>query len=187
MGAALAHPVADLFGLLEQLGPQRYGLERVSQLDHALQCAHLAESCGADDALVAAALLHDIGHLLQQDLHQAAGEDHAVVGARHLAQWFGAGVVEPVRLHAQAKRYLVAVEPTYFGGLSGASRRSLRWQGGAMTPSEADAFRALPFAQDALSLRRWDDLAKEPGIRVPPLAHYRGLVDDLLDGRHSQR
>lgn len=162
-------------------GAALYGLEAVSQLEHALQCAHLAELSGAPDALVAAALLHDVGHLLQDDQHRPPREDHAAVGARFLAGHFGPAVVEPVRLHAGAKRWLLTTEPFYEQRLSDASRRSLRWQGHRMTEAEASRFLAEPFALDAITLRRWDDRAKERGRKVPPLLYYRTLLDDLLD------
>jgi predicted HD phosphohydrolase len=165
----------------ESQGAAQYGLEAVSQLEHALQCAHLAELSGAPDALVAAALLHDVGHLLQDDAHRPPQEDHAAVGSRILGGHFGPAVVEPVRLHAEAKRWLLTTEPFYEQRLSAASRRSLRWQGHRMTEAEAGRFLAESFALDAISLRRWDDRAKEPGRKVPPLLHYRALLDDLLD------
>jgi phosphonate degradation associated HDIG domain protein len=174
--------IDELFERLGSLGSQRYGLEPVSQLEHALQCAHLAQSEGAHDELIGAALLHDIGHLMQDDLHEAAPEDHAVVGAALLSTWFGPALAEPVSLHAQAKRYLVATEPTYYSGLSVASRRSLRWQGGAMTPEQAEAFCRHPYAKYALRLRVWDDRAKDRGAVVPRLNHYRTLLERLLAG-----
>lgn len=180
MGARLPNGAVEaLIELYEQLGAERYGLEPMSQLAHALQCARLAEIAKASDALIAAALLHDVGHLLQNDLHDAPREDHAVVGARHLAQWFDTAVTEPIRLHAEAKRYLVTTDPLYFHVLSTASRRSLKWQGGAMNVDEAQAFFLTPYAHDAVSLRRWDDRAKEPELVIPPIAHYRALLERL--------
>lgn len=173
---------ADLLEWLLVNGESRYGIEAVSQLQHALQCAHLAEISGAADTLIAACLLHDVGHLIQNDLHDAPKEDHALVGARFLAQWFDAPVTEPVRQHADAKRFLVAYDPLYFGTLSPASRRSLQWQGGAMMPAEMEAFINQPYARDALALRRWDDRAKDPAAIVPPPAHYRELLDALTPG-----
>ena len=180
MGARDAHdPVAALVDLYTRLGAERYGMEAISQLAHALQCARLAELAGAGDALIAAALLHDVGHLLQNDLHDAPREDHSVVGARHLSQWFGDDVTAPIRLHAEAKRYLVGTDPLYFHGLSVASRRSLKWQGGAMDEAAARHFMQQPYARDAVALRRWDDRAKEPELATPPFGHYRSLLEDL--------
>lgn len=170
---------SDLLEWLLVNGGSRYGIEAVSELQHALQCAHLAEISGAADTLIAACLLHDVGRLIQSDLHDAPREDHAVVGARFLAQWFDPPVIEPVRLHADAKRFLVTYDPLYFGTLSQASKRSLQWQGGAMTPAEMEAFINQPYARDALTLRRWDDRAKDPAAVVPPLSHYRDLLDCL--------
>jgi predicted HD phosphohydrolase len=172
--------VDTLFARYARLGAQRYGREAVSQLAHALQAAHLAEMAAASDALIAAALLHDLGHLLQEDMHEAPREDHATVGARHLERWFAPEVTEPIRLHAQAKRYLIATEPGYYDGLTPASRHSLNWQGAALTEVEQRRFLAQPFAREAVELRLWDDRAKDAGAQPPPLAHYRSLLEELL-------
>ena len=130
--------------------------------EHMLQAGALAEAAGARGALVAAALLHDIGHLLGED------EDrHGEAGANWLSQWFGDAVTEPVRLHVAAKRYLCAVEPGYFGLLSAESVRTLSLQGGPMTAAEVAAFEALPFSRDAVAVRRWDDQAKDPAVTAP--------------------
>jgi gamma-butyrobetaine dioxygenase len=174
------HVVDALLARYARLGSQRYGGEAVSQLAHALQTAHLAEMAAASDGLIAAALLHDLGHLLQHDLHEAPSEDHAALGARHLAQWFPPELTEPIRLHAQAKRYLLATEPGYYERLSAASRHSLGWQGAALTELEQRRFLTQPFAREAVELRLWDDRAKDPAAQPPPLAHYRTLLEDLL-------
>lgn len=168
-GAPITDIVGHLSELYARLGTERYGLEAMSQTSHALQCAVQAERAGANPSLVAAALLHDVGHLLQDDLHQAPREDHAAVGARWLSSWFGPDVTEPVRLHADAKRYLVTTVPAYRAGLSAASERSLQWQGGAMDPSEARAFVEVPWAADAIALRQWDDAAKST---LPPAMSF---------------
>lgn len=154
-----------LLALLERGRSLRYAGEPVSQWEHALQTAALALQAGASDALVAAALLHDIGHLVGDvgGTPTLAGRDdrHEVVAARQLASLFGADVTEPVRLHVEAKRWLVANTAGYAERLSQDSVRSLALQGGAMSAQESAAFRALPHAADALRLRAWDDLAKD--------------------------
>lgn len=143
--------------------------------EHMLQAGALAEAAGAEGALVAAALLHDTGHLLGED------EDrHAEAGANWLRQWFGAAVTEPVRLHVPAKRYLCAADAEYFGLLSAESVRTLSLQGGPMTPAEAAAFGALPFSRDAVSVRRWDDQAKDPAVTAPRFAHFAPLLEALV-------
>ncbi len=161
--------------------------EDVNALEHALQCAHLAELAGASDALVAAALLHDIGHFEVDDtagIRDNIGDDiddrHEDRAARWLHPIFGAAVAEPVRLHVSAKRCLVAIDPHYAECLSPASVHSLALQGGAMTREEAAAFQAQPHADDALQLRRWDESAKLAGRLTPPLAHYLGVLANLL-------
>ena len=144
---------------------------------HMLQAGALAEAAGAERALVAAALLHDIGHLLGEDEDE---ERHGETGARWLSQWFGAAVTEPVRLHVPAKRYLCGADAEYFGLLSAESVRTLALQGGPMTEAEASEFEALTYANDAVAVRRWDDQAKDPSADVPDFDHYRPLLESLL-------
>jgi gamma-butyrobetaine dioxygenase len=144
--------------------------------DHMLQAGALAEAAGVGIALVAAALLHDIGHLLGE----VDDDRHGEVGAQWLSQWFGGAVTEPVRLHVPAKRYLCATDASYFGLLSAESVRTLSLQGGLMTADEVAAFEALPHAQDAVAVRRWDDLAKDPAVTAPRFAHFAPLLGALL-------
>jgi [1-hydroxy-2-(trimethylamino)ethyl]phosphonate dioxygenase len=173
--------LADLiFTLFERRGADAYSGEAVTQEAHALQSAALAEAAGADEPLVIAALLHDIGHLVHD-----AGEDvaargvdarHEAIGAVRLAQHFGPDVVEPVRLHVPAKRYLCATDPAYYATLSPASKHSLALQGGPFDAAGAAEFAALPHAEDAVRLRRWDDLAKRPDARTRALSEYRDML-----------
>lgn len=157
--------------------------ESVNALEHALQCAQLAEWAQAGDELVAAALLHDLGHFVEGRLARDDLDDaHEMRAVPLLREAFGAAVVEPVRLHVQAKRFLVAVDPGYAATLSPASRHSLALQGGAMSPGECQLFETLPHAGQAVSLRRWDDLAKQPGKKTPPLAYYLPLLRELQGG-----
>ena len=160
-------------------GKDHYG-EGVSQEEHALQAAWLAERQGAPATLVAAALLHDIGHLLHELPEDIADQNvdtqHESLGSAWLSQHFGPAVSEPVRLHVAAKRYLCAVEPGYRAALSAASEQSLMLQGGPFDAAAAAAFRAQPGAADAIALRRWDDEAKANGLATPDLAHFRNFV-----------
>jgi len=165
--------LSDMVG---QNGSALYGGEAVTQLQHALQCAQLAEEDGASPALITAALLHDVGHLLEGDFEDAPehGEDrrHEELGDAFLSKWFGPEVTEPVRLHVAAKRYLCAVEPGYFDALSPMSKHTLMLQGGPMSDAEIAEFEASPHAKDAVRLRRWDDLGKDPETRTASLAHF---------------
>lgn len=157
--------------------------EPVTALAHALQCAQLAEWAQAGDSLVAAALLHDIGHFIEAPLMSDAVDDvHEMRAVPFLSQAFGPAVVEPVRLHVQAKRYLVATDLQYLGNLSAASVHSLHLQGGPMCRDEVLLFEGLPYAVEAVALRRWDDLAKRPRGRASTLAHYRPLLRGLVQG-----
>jgi len=172
--------LSTLATLLEQKGRKQYGLDNVTQLQHALQAATLAEAGGGGDALIAAALLHDIGHMVHglDGNPAAAGIDdrHEELGQRWLARWFGPEVTEPVRMHVAAKRYLCATEPDYFARLSPDSVRSLVLQGGPMSPEEATAFRATPHADAAIRLRRYDEAAKRSDAETPPVSHFLPYV-----------
>ena len=178
-------PTADtIIELFERRGPAEYGGESVSQLEHALQCAALAQAAGSSDELVAAALLHDVGHLLH-DLGEDAAERgvddvHERLGAEWLAAHTPPAVVEPVRLHVAAKRYLCAVNSAYYDRLSEGSRVSLQLQGGPMSPPEVEAFRRLPYWKEAAQLRQWDDGAKTPGAPTPTLENLRGVLEKAL-------
>lgn len=179
--------LARLEELLEHKADGLYGLEAITQKQHALQGATLAERQGASDALVVATLLHDIGHLVH-DLGENPAADgiddlHEALGAAVLAKWFGPEVSEPVRLHVAAKRYLVAVEPDYAAKLAPDSVLSLSLQGGPMSPDEVAAFRALPHAEAAIALRRLDEAAKDPAMETPPVRHFLPVIARCLAGR----
>jgi phosphonate degradation associated HDIG domain protein len=176
--------LAELTDLFTRLGDLRYG-EDVSQMEHALQTAHHAKLDDAPPSLVAAALLHDVGHLLQKIGEDAADQGvdtrHEHISAGYLARAFGPEVTEPIRLHVAAKRYRVAIDPAYLERLSRASLQSLALQGGPMTPAEVDAFLADPWAQSALRLRQYDEAGKAPDADVAGFASYHGLLRALID------
>ena len=169
--------VEVILHLFAKKGAAAYHGEDVSQEEHALQAAELAQRESAPDRLVAAALLHDLGHLLDgqdEDLAERGLDGcHEEAGCAWLSRHFGPEVTEPIRLHVDAKRYLCAVDPSYLAGLSPASRLSLELQGGPMTLAEIAEFEGNPFFRDAVRLRHWDDTAKVPGLPVPGPSHYR--------------
>ncbi|WP_426571155.1 HD domain-containing protein [Aquihabitans sp. McL0605] len=180
-----AASVADVLALFDGWASDPYD-EEVSQLDHALQTAALAVADGATDELVAAALLHDVGHLLDlrdrnhhdhRDLDDAVDLHHEARGARWLAPVFPPAVTGPIALHVAAKRYRCAVEPTYHQGLSAGSTASLERQGGPMAADEVAAFEKRPTHLDAVRLRAWDDGGKVDGLAIPPLATYVPLLE----------
>ncbi len=183
--------VNKIIELFTRHGARAYHGENVSQTEHALQAADLAVRDGAPDPLVVAALLHDVGHLLEGQDEDLA--DHGVDGFHELAayQWLakdlGQEVLEPIRLHVEAKRYLCAVDSHYLESLSPASRRSLELQGGPMPAEERACFEANPFYREAIRLRRYDDTAKVPGLDVPDLEHYRSRLEAavLATDRHA--
>ncbi len=161
-------------------GDEMYG-EDVTQRQHGLQAAYFAGRDGAPEELVVAALLHDIGHMIDASPEDIArqGVDtlHEDVGHLWLADRFPSVVSECARLHVEAKRYLCATDPGYMDKLSEASRLSLKLQGGPMSPEEVREFEAGPFAREAAQLRVWDDLAKEVDLEVPALEHYREAIE----------
>jgi gamma-butyrobetaine dioxygenase len=175
--------IAELFA---GPGARDYLGEAVTIGEHMRQAGALAEAAGAPAPLVAAALLHDVGHLLGEQNHLGGSSPRANTDARHgtggaqwLSQWFGPAVTEPVRLHVAAKRYLCATEPGYFGLLSAESVRTLALQGGPMAPEQVTAFAALPYARDAVAVRRWDDEAKDPAVAPPGFAYFAALLTSL--------
>ena len=156
-------------------GARDYLGEAVTIGEHMRQAGALAEAAGALAPLVAAALLHDVGHLRSEtDARHGSG------GASWLSQWFGPAVTEPVRLHVAAKRYLCATEPGYAATLSPASVYTLGVQGGPMQSAELGEFTASRYAADAVRVRRWDDQAKDPQARAPGFSHYRPLLSGLI-------
>jgi predicted HD phosphohydrolase len=169
--------VDEVLGLYTRWGAEHYD-EEVGQLDHALQTAALAAAYGAPGALVAAALLHDAGHLLE--LNGGPAAPHERTAPAFLAPLFPVSVTVPIALHVAAKRYLCAVEPEYHAGLSAGSQRSLRRQGGPMAAGERASFEATPGWADAVALRRWDDGGKVEGAPVPGLASYEPLLRSLV-------
>jgi gamma-butyrobetaine dioxygenase len=179
-----ADPIGVIADLFASEGAREYLGEPVTQASHMLQAAALAQQCGAPPALVAAALLHDVGHFTSavsgHDLMRGTDNRHSDAGAAWLAQWFGEEVTEPVRLHVAAKRYLCAVEPGYLSALSPASVYTLGVQGGPMSAAERAEFEADPQAGAALRLRRWDDEAKDPAGRPPAFGYYKSLLRRLL-------
>jgi phosphonate degradation associated HDIG domain protein len=180
----MQHTLQTILDLFARKGSQMYGQEAVSQLEHALQCATLAEISGQNHEAIAACLLHDIGHLIH-DL----GDDAAVHGIddRHeyraiplLQKSFGPAVTEPIRLHVDAKRYLCIADSDYWATLSSASQRSLELQGGAFSSDEAEQFINLPYAKEAVQLRLWDDRAKIAGQDTPELSHFIPILQQSL-------
>jgi phosphonate degradation associated HDIG domain protein len=179
--------IADIF---HRRGAEAYLGEAVTMSEHMLQSAHMAEQAGAGDALVAAALLHDIGHFTGEfpDDYIERGIDnrHDRAGAAVLDPFFPPEVVDCVRHHVAAKRYLCATDPSYFDRLSAASVKTLALQGGPMAADAVAAFRAQPHLAEILQVRFWDEDAKVVGAETPDFAHYAPLLQRLVD-RHCGR
>lgn len=177
--------VEKIVRVFEERGSEKYADEEVTQLQHALHCAKLAIDDGAEEGLVVAALLHDIGHILgkkalpgqlDQDLH----DHHEEVGHAFLSQYFPAIVSDPVRLHVAAKRWLCTTDPSYAERLSPTSYKSFLDQGGIMSSEELEAFESHPNFRAAVIVRKWDDLGKDPHAILPTLAELVPRIESQL-------
>ncbi len=179
--------VEEILAVYAARGAGAYFGERVSMSEHGLQAAHFAQAERAPEPLILAALLHDVGHLLE-DVPDAI-EDwrtdarHEELGARWLARRFAPQVCEAVRLHVPAKRYLCATDAAYFGMLSPASVHTLKLQGGPMQPAEIARFEQEPFHREAVRVRRWDDQGKVAGLKTAALGDYAGMIEALATAR----
>jgi len=160
-----------LINCLSTQGHVQYDGEAVSQLEHALQCATLAETAGESREMILACLFHDIGHLYPER-SQREEYRHEYGALAVLRSLFAPSITEPIRLHVEAKRYLCAVDSQYMSQLSPASQQSLKIQGGAFSPEEAQAFLEQPYARDSLKLRQWDEQAKVKGLVTPDLNFF---------------
>ena len=175
--------VDDILRNFEERGDRHYG-EDVTERQHALQCATFAQRNGEAPSLVVACLLHDYGHLLH-DLGEDIAEKgvdarHEDVGANRLKRHFIDEVVEPIRLHVAAKRYLCWKESDYLTGLSAASRQSLGLQGGPMNDQEGREFESLPHYDAAVRLRRYDDMGKVTDMETTEVAEFRTLIESFV-------
>ena len=172
--------VDEITRLFEEKGGREYEGEGVSQLEHALQAATHAERAGAPPELVCAALLHDIGHLLndkgETPTLRGVDDQHQNAALPFLRDHFPAAVFEPIRLHVDAKRYLCAARAGYYERLSEDSKRSLKLQGGVFSAAEAERFIRQPHAADAVKVRLWDDAAKTSGAATPSIEHFEPLL-----------
>jgi phosphonate degradation associated HDIG domain protein len=168
--------INQVFKLYRERGHRLYG-ESITETQHALQCATFAREAGEPPQMIAACLIHDFGHLchdLGEDIaNHGVDSAHEDLGAKSLAEWFPPEIVEPIRLHVTAKRYLCWKYPEYLSHLSDASRQSLRLQGGPMSDSEGCAFESHPHYEAAIRLRRYDDMGKVPDMETPDFETFR--------------
>lgn len=171
--------IADIVELYRTASVTRHGTQAVSPQQHALQCAVLAQQAGSPHALVAAALLHDLGHLVRAKASSDGmppNHLHEYASIPFLRGTFTEAVIQPIRLHVEAKRYLCAVSPGYHEGLSPGAQRSLVLQGGPFDTDQARTFIMQPYAGDAVALRRWDDKAKDPHAHTPGWSHFHEVL-----------
>ena len=180
--------VEFIAGIFERRGAESYLGEAVTMAQHMLQGAVLAEQEGAPGELVAAALLHDIGHYTSEFGPMSLGDErdnyHEEAGAKVLAPFFPPVITECVRLHVPAKRYLCATDPAYYGKLSEASKHTLSLQGGPMNAAEVTAFEKNPYYREAVRVRIWDDGGKNPAMATPPFRHYVPMLQRVV-ARHA--
>jgi phosphonate degradation associated HDIG domain protein len=176
--------VADeVFAIFAKRGASAYFGERVTTTEHSLQAAYFAQAEAAPAWLVVAALLHDIGHLVEDVPDDVAAwtvdARHEEIGGHWLARRLGPEVSEPVRLHVPAKRYLCATDASYVARLSPASVLTLKLQGGPMSPGEVAAFETERHFREAVRVRQWDDRGKVAGMTTPGLTDFRALIEAL--------
>jgi phosphonate degradation associated HDIG domain protein len=174
----------EILAIFHKRGSDAYFGESVSMTEHALQAAYFAQTAAAPPALIVAALLHDIGHLVDDVPSDIADwtvdAHHEQIGSRWLATRFRPDVSEPVRLHVPAKRYLLATNAKYFAKLSPASVITLKLQGGPMAAHEVAKFETERFHKEAVRVRQWDDQGKVAGLKTPSLGRYRALIEELI-------
>lgn len=170
--------------LFYQRGAEAYLGEPVTIADHMLQAAYCAEADGADEPLIVAALLHDVGHFTgafgDDYIEKRIDNRHEEVGCAVLSPLFPRAVAESIGLHVAAKKYLCATDAAYYDTLSDASKKTLQLQGGVMNDDEVRAFENRRYFAAAVKLRRWDDAAKVRGLRVNGLPHYRAMIARTL-------
>ena len=175
--------VQQIFSVFQERGSRHYG-ENVSELEHALQTAEFARQAGESDAIVLSCLLHDYGHMLhdlgEEIAHQGVDPKHEEIGAALLKDLFPEEILEPVRQHVAAKRYLCWKTPDYAQGLSESTRLSLQLQGGPMNVAEAMQFESNPHLDACLKVRRYDDMGKVPSMKTAVLESYRELIERFL-------
>ena len=184
-----AETADSILELYEDYGGEEYAGEKISQLEHMVQVANLAEIQGYDDEVVLAAFLHDIGHLCQDKLgiNEMGGfgiMDHEAIGSQYLNDLgFSPKIVQLVASHVAAKRYLTYKDSAYFANLSDASKKTLEYQGGKMSNHEAEIFEKSPLFDLIIQMRKWDEQAKVENQPIPNLEHYRNLIEVHLLSR----
>lgn len=178
--------IDELFNFFQESGFEEYAGEKVSQLEHALQAAKLAEEENFDDEVILAALFHDIGHLMKiQNDDEKMGifgvKDHEQIGAHYLLEnGFSQKIVELIKGHVRTKKYLAYKNPLYKSTLSEASLKTLDYQGGPMTKVEAENFEKDDFFHLHLKMREWDDKAKIPGLKTKSISEYKSKALEQL-------
>jgi len=188
MNREKATKIADeIMNFYQQHGGEEYAGEKLTQLEHMVQAAQLAEEQGYDDEVILAAFLHDVGHLCEpghgdNEMDGFGIKDHEEIGAEFLkSKGFSKKIVRLVQSHVEAKRYLTLKNPSYYEQLSEASKKTLEYQGGRMEEDEASAFEQYPLFDLIIKMRKWDEQAKIEHKRIPDLNLYRQMIIDHLE------
>jgi phosphonate degradation associated HDIG domain protein len=181
----------EIMSYYEQHGGEEYAGEKVTQLEHMVQAAQLAEEQGYDEDVILAAFLHDIGHICQaghgdNEMDGFGIKDHEEIGAEYLKEkGFSKKIVRLVQSHVEAKRYLTFKYPEYYDQLSDASKKTLEYQGGKMYEEEAAAFEQYPLFDLIIKMRRWDEEAKIEHKPLPDLSRFRNMILHHLESQKN--
>jgi 2-amino-1-hydroxyethylphosphonate dioxygenase (glycine-forming) len=181
-----AHTANEIISLYEFYGGSEYSGEKVSQLEHMIQAAQLAEENECDDEVILAAFLHDIGHIVEEangenEMDSFGLKDHETIGAKYLSEkGFSQKIIKLVASHVAAKRYLTLKDPDYYNQLSEASKKTLEFQGGLMSVEEAVSFEKDPLFNEIILMRRWDEQAKVQNKPLPDMHRYKSMIIDHL-------
>ena len=157
--------------------------EKVTMSEHMIQTAMLAEKTNCSSNLVCSSLLHDYGHFILENPDDLVAKDkdgrHEDVGYEFLEKYFLEDVLGPIKYHVKAKKYLVR-EKKYYELLSEASKASLKLQGGVMSNEEAKKFETNKFFENSIKLRKFDEIAKESGLKIKSINEYKNLLASKL-------
>ena len=157
--------------------------EKLTISEHMIQSAMLAEKAKCNDDLICSCLLHDYGHFLIESpdnlVRNNKDGEHESIGYEYLKKFFNKEIVEPIKYHVLAKRYLVR-KKKYFNLLSKASKISLKLQGGPLNDQESKEFEKKKYFKNSVLVRKFDEAAKKTNIKIKSIDSYKPLLNSKL-------